>query len=300
MVSTCNIEVEVHIVDQTRTQCPHGKVSCKIVLSNENIHLYSELVADLHVKVVDAPADYSPADTEVLFNNAEAGFTINSGSSATDCITHSQASGINLAVACGEFNGERVCSSEEIVSSASGSTRIKFMTLTLSSSNSSKSKSRAAKTKRAKGRGGFHLRRLLQEDESTDSMLNVVYPQSFTWESSGEDYYPMILSPDADTWTVDACVYVPTGHVLEAVLDGNSEPLPLDGECTHVVVPGEDIVLLFKTVGGTSSGGSRLRKRALNIFDQYIHGHLSVGDVTLFQNTPETIDFDTIPLEANP
>lgn len=303
VVTTCNIEVEIHIVDQTRTQCPNGKVSCKIVISNDNIHLYSELVADLHVKVVDAPVDYSPADTFQLFDNAEAGFTINSGSLATDCITHSQASGINLAVACGKFNGERVCSSEEIVSSASDSIRIKFMTLTLSSSNSSKSKSRAAKTKRAKGTGGFHLRRSLQEDEIADRMLSVVYPESFTWESSasGEDYYPMILSPtDEENWTIDACLYVPIGHALEAVLDGSSEPLPLDGECTHVAVQhGEGIVLLFKIVGGTSSGDNRLRKRALNIFDQNIHAHLSVGDVTLFQNTPETIDFDTIPLQAN-
>ena len=79
-VSTCNIEVEVHIVDQTRTHCPSGKVSCKIVLSNDNMHLYSHLVAGLNVKVVDAPADHSPTDIEELFNNADAGFSIASGS----------------------------------------------------------------------------------------------------------------------------------------------------------------------------------------------------------------------------
>jgi hypothetical protein len=149
---------------------------------------------------------------------------------------------------------------------------------------------RAAKSKRAKGSGGFN--RFLQEG-GDGSDLVVTFPQSFIWESSEELYYPMILS-SLTVWTVDACLLLPPGHVLTAVMDANStEPLLLDGECTHVTVPGEDLVLLFQPVEDIP-WGSRALANKKSATDE-IRGHIKATEKggTHSKGQSKTIDFST-------
>jgi hypothetical protein len=147
---------------------------------------------------------------------------------------------------------------------------------------------RAAKTKRAKGSGGF--KRLLQEQEQGDDDLLVTFPQSFVWESSEEVHYPMILS-SLIVWEVDACVLLPSGHELVAVLDANAtEPLPLNGECVQVVVPGEDLVLLFKATPDIFSRALAGRKFKYN----EIQGHIeAIEGNSKKSKLPKVIDFST-------
>ena len=86
----------------------------------------------------------------------------------------------------------------------------------------------------------------------------------------------MILS-SLTVWTVDACLLLPTGHVLTAVVDANStEPLPLDGECAHVVVPGADLVLLFQPVEGIPQGLRALKNKKAGTNE--IHGHIDATE----------------------
>lgn len=213
---------------------------------------------------------------------------------------------INVAIACGTFKlddstTKYLCAVSEDIASYADNEHIltKFMKLTLNDSNKSSSGPRAAKSKRAKGSGG--LKRLLQEEEAVGD-FEVTFPQDITWESgAGEVLYPMILTSNV-TWTVDACLLLPSGHILTDIINAESnEPMPIDGACTHVVLPGEDLVLLFKTIEESSG-----RARALgNLFkgrgggrpqdSQDIQGHVVATQVS-GNGRPKkakTIDFTT-------
>lgn len=236
-------------------------MSCKFFIDDTNVGDYFQ-EDTLEVRIAEVPEDYSVKEASSYFDGADPGFTIDNSASTDTCITYLAAGTgnrrlvtgmINVAIACGTFKlddstTKYLCAvSEEIASYADNEHILtKFMKLTLNDSNKSSSGPRAAKSKRAKGSGG--LKRLLQEEEAVGD-FEVTFPQDITWESgAGEVLYPMILTSNV-TWTVDACLLLPSGHILTDIINAESnEPMPIDGACTHVVLPGEDLVLLFKTI----------------------------------------------------
>ena len=166
--------------------------------------------------------------------------------------------------------------------------KVRFITVTRAKNK--RRRRQAATTTRAKGRGGPFVGRLLQdaeeEEEENANDLVVTFPQAFEWEEGGDntteeedEVYPMILSSNT-TWEVDACLLLPPGHVLVAVLDADSDqPVPLEGECTQVVVPGEETVLLFQlgeeTVPWTRALYKRLKQKKKKCDDvKDFHGHI--------------------------
>ena len=292
-MNSCNFEVKLHIVDQTRSMCLKNKVSCKVIIFDD------KYIDDLEVKVVEVPAeDLDLSEASTYFDEALAESATLAVASANDgSISYEPAvtGMVNVIVACGTFkrNSRRTCAlSNDLATMGEGETAsLEFMLLIQKDTPSSSSRSRAAKSKRAKGSGGF--KRLLQEEEvENGSDLVVTFPQSFVWESSEELYYPMILS-SLTVWTVDACLLLPPGHVLTAVMDANStEPLPLDGECAHVMVPGEDLVLLFQPVQDIPWGLRALAKKPA--IDE-IRGHIEANEKGgAYSNSQrKTINFST-------
>ena len=296
-ITACNVKTELHIVDQTRSTCDKGKVSCKFDFTSSNVDTY--INGGLDVKVVEVPEDYHASEAADYFASngvVDSGFSIDF-STDPGCITYppAGAGNVNLAVACGVFKltNKQVCAlSEDLDAIIAGEDiKIKFMTLELGptqSSSSSGGSVRSAKTKRAKGSGGF--KRMLQEDDS-ESDLSVTFPQDFVWEAT-EDLYPMVLS-SLTIWEVDACVLLPPGHELAAVKDANStDPLPLDGECTQVVVPGEDLVLLFKATSDNLWEGRALAG-APKWKSEEIQGHIQAIQGNSKNGKPQVIDFST-------
>ena len=261
-VTTCDMKVELHVVDQTRSTCNGNKVSCKVAITNSNFGTY---LHDIEARVAQVTQEYSAKDASQHFDSAPAGLVMASGSTHNGCLTHPEADTnmMNVVIVCGTFrlNDQYVCASSEDLASEEAPT-LEFMTLARGggSSSSSNSSTRPAKSKRAKGSGGF-FKRLLQEEESNED-LTVTFPQTYIWdETSGEEYFPMILS-SVTVWEVDACLLLPPGHVLAAVLDADSaEPVPLEGECSHVMVPGEGVVLLFQTAEEIPWGTRALRNK---------------------------------------
>ena len=238
------MEFKLRIVDQTRSQCPNGKVSCSVSITSANSDSYD--ISDVEVRVAEVPEDYSTRDTDIYFDNSDvsAGY-IGLGN---QCATYEQASEgmTNVIIVCADFTltsgTERICSMSKNMRP-----KVRFMTVTRKNRGRRR---QAATTTRAKGSSGPFVGRLLQESSEEEENANdlvVTFPQAFVWENTtGEDeVYPMILSSNT-TWEVDACLLLPPGHVLVAILDADSdEPIPIEGVCSHVVVAGEDLVLLF-------------------------------------------------------
>lgn len=281
--TTCNVKIELHVVDQTKTKCNgdrDGKASCKVFLSD-----------NMDIAIIATPSSYTPKMSDEYFDSANQRSTL-----PVDCISHpTAADGSYLAVACGMFNGERICASKKV--NSGGETVIKFMELTKKDSSI---KMLGASIVQAKGPKRRRALRSLQEEATAESTLSVVYPQSFHWDSSTE-YYPMIFT-SAETWTIDACLYIPAGHILSAVFDAESAaPLPINGECTHVLVPGEELVLLFQATSEPLLSRLRKRERRLlpfladnDIFDHEIHGHITAAlDNSAVASAIQTLNFDT-------
>ena len=240
------MEFKLLIVDQTRSQCPNGKVLCRVSITSANSNSYD--ISNVEVRVAEVPEDYRPRDTEIYFDNSDvsAGYTFGQGN---QCARYEKASeGMkNVIIVCAEFNN--LTSGAERICSMSKNMRPKVRFITVTRKNRGRRR-QAATTTRARGSSGPFVGRLLQEsseEEENENDLVVTFPQAFVWENTtGEDeVYPMILSSNT-TWTVDACLLLPPGHVLVAILDADSdEPIPIEGVCSHVVVAGEDLVLLF-------------------------------------------------------
>jgi len=239
------MEFKLRIVDQTRSQCPNGKVSCSVSITSANSNSYD--ISNVEVRVAEVPEDYSPRDADMYFDNSDvsAGYTFGQGN---QCATYDQASEgmTNVIIVCADFTltsgTERICSMSKNMRP-----KVRFMTVTRTNRGR---RGQAATTTRARGSSGPFVGRLLQESSEEEENANdlvVTFPQAFVWENTtGEDeVFPMILSSNT-TWEVDACLLLPPGHVLVAILDADSdEPIPIEGVCSHVVVAGEDLVLLF-------------------------------------------------------
>ena len=239
------MEFKLRIVDQTRSQCPNGKVSCRVSITSANSNSYD--ISNVEVRVAEVPEDYSPRDADMYFDSTDVstGYTFGQGN---QCATYDVPSEgmTNVIIVCADFTltsgTERICSMSKNMRP-----KVRFMTVTRKNRGRRR---QAATTTRARGSSGPFVGRLLQESSEEEENANdlvVTFPQAFVWENTtGEDeVYPMILSSNT-TWTVDACLLLPPGHVLVAILDaGSDEPIPIEGVCSHVVVAGEDLVLLF-------------------------------------------------------
>ena len=238
------------------------------------------------MRVAEVPEDYRRRDADMYFDDtdASAGYTFGEGND--QCATYEQASeGMkNVVIVCAEFNNltsgpERVCSMSKNMEP-----KVRFITVTRK--NRGRRRCQAATTTRARGSGGPFVGRLLQdatEEEENANDLVVTFPQTFGWEegqanTTGEDeVYPMILSSNT-TWEVDACLLLPPGYVLVAVLGADSdEPVPLEGECTQVVVAGEETVLLFQlaedTLPWTRALKQKKKKKKCDDVEDF-HGHI--------------------------
>ena len=135
----------------------------------------------------------------------------------------------------------------------------------------------------------------MQEEENND--LVVTFPQDWVWYTNEELFYPMILS-SAAIWEVDACLLLPPGHELVAVMNANStEILPIEGECTHTTTGDYyELVLLFEVIDEENPWGDRaLSKNKHSIARNEIKGHIEAKEKggSHFKKPAKKIDFST-------
>jgi parallel beta-helix repeat protein len=203
-----DLTVELHIVDQTKTLCGNGKVSCKLPMEG------------VETMVMEMPADYTPKDADLYF---EAGLALGTGVSLADgtsAVPHYEG-GTLLAVSRWSADaGTWVYTSKEIVG---GSADLKYM-------------------KQVKKNGD--VRYLAATVVVTHgSLLETIFPQYFVWEDTVE-YYPVAYVTD-DNWEVDVCADAPDGYELTSILDENDQVVTTS-ECMHTVIPGDPRLFLYE------------------------------------------------------
>ena len=84
------MEFKLLIVDQTRSQCPNGKVLCRVSITSANSNSYD--ISNVEVRVAEVPEDYRRRDADIYFDDtdASAGYTFGEGND--QCATYEQAS----------------------------------------------------------------------------------------------------------------------------------------------------------------------------------------------------------------
>ena len=298
---TCGIQTVLHRVDQSKTKCKGdrvGKASCSMALS-------STIEDQVQVTVMAMPENYSPKNNQEYFDNAtlDPNFPpVSASNNDSLCIIHPALSstGEYLALAC----WDDVCASKKVNTEEGGVTKIKFMELT----NKDTAVKRVGANSATKGnkKRRKNLRALFLEEE--DDALTVLFPQYFIWDNTTE-YYPMVfISNTKASATIDVCLYEPEGYVLVAALDVEADELQdLQGVCTHVIIPGAEIVLLLETVADQvvddqeEGGGGRKVARLSELTDPdvsvEIFAHLSPAEANIFdhQSDDDFIITATIP-----
>jgi len=263
-------------------------------MTNSNVDTYFD--DGIEVRVAQLSQDYSANEAGTYFDSAPPGYAIASGNIDDSCLTYPEASEgmINIGIACATFKStnQRVCTLSEDLAPEGTSLSFEFMSLIkANSSGATKTQARGAKSKRVKGNGKG---RLLQEEENIDDLV-VTFPQDWVWGTNEELFYPMILS-SATIWEVDACLLLPPGHELVAVMNANStEILPIEDECTHTITGDYyELVLLFEVIDEESPWGTRaLRNKKARSSD--IHGHIEAKEKggSHFKKPTKKIDFST-------